>query len=163
MWWSGWRSWWKLRLWTWWKPHSTGLIVCMSQFQLFRNVVHIQQSVWVSKFYKNPLQNLRMECWSTFQRMKIPMGNFQVCDVPNILFKFEKLLVKHLEGFIFLWKEGGELQNFFRTFNHKFQLKDSKKFPHWISKSWCINGERNVCDNNNELLRKKVYWSRYWI
>jgi hypothetical protein len=54
-------------------------------------------------------------------------------------------------------KEGGELQIFFKTFDWKFQLKNSKELPHWISKSWCIDGERNVCDNNNELLKRKVY------
>jgi len=32
--------------------------------------------------------------------MKILMGNFQVCDALDILFKLEKPLVKHLEGFI---------------------------------------------------------------
>jgi len=40
---------------------------------------------------------------------KIPMGNFQVCDALSIFFKFEKPPVKHLEGFILLPKEGGEL------------------------------------------------------
>jgi hypothetical protein len=59
-------NWCRLRPWTWWRPHSTSLIVCMSQFELFWNVVHIEQSVQVSKFCKNPLQNLRMECQSTF-------------------------------------------------------------------------------------------------
>jgi hypothetical protein len=49
--------------------------------------------------------------------MKIPMGSFQVCDVASVLFKFEKLSVKHLEGFIFMLREGGELQNFLKTFN----------------------------------------------
>jgi hypothetical protein len=58
------------------------------------------------------------------------MGSFQVCDALSIPFKLEKLLVEHLEGFIFLLKEGGELQKIFRTLNHKFQLKNSKKFPH---------------------------------
>jgi hypothetical protein len=37
------------------------------------------------------------------------MGSFQVCDALNILFKLEKPLVKHLEGFIFLLREGGKL------------------------------------------------------
>jgi hypothetical protein len=37
------------------------------------------------------------------------MGNFQVCDTLSIFFKLEKLLVEHLEGFILLLKEGGEL------------------------------------------------------
>jgi len=37
------------------------------------------------------------------------MGSFHVCDALNILFNLEKLLVKHLEGFIFLPKENGEL------------------------------------------------------
>jgi hypothetical protein len=41
-------------------------------------------------FVKNSLQNLRMECWSTFQRTKIPMGNFQVSDALSILFKLKK-------------------------------------------------------------------------
>jgi hypothetical protein len=85
------------------------------------------------------------------------MGNFQVCDALNILFKLEKPFVKHLEGFILRLREGGELQNFFRTLHYKFQLKNSKEFPHCISKSWCIDGGRNVCSSNNELLRRKVY------
>jgi hypothetical protein len=37
------------------------------------------------------------------------MGNFQVCDPLSILFKLEKSPVEHLEGFILLSKEGGEL------------------------------------------------------
>jgi hypothetical protein len=58
------------------------------------------------------------------------MGNFQVCDALSILFKLEKPPIKHLEGFILLLKEGGELQHFFRTLDRKFQLKNSKEFPH---------------------------------
>jgi hypothetical protein len=85
------------------------------------------------------------------------MGSFQVGDALGILFEFEKPPVEHLEGFILLLREGGELQNFFRTFNWKFQLKNLKEFPHWISKSWCISCGRNVCSNSNELLRRKVY------
>jgi hypothetical protein len=45
--------------------------------------------------------------------MKISIGNFQVCDVLNILLKLEKPLVEHLEGFILLLREGGGLQNCF--------------------------------------------------
>jgi hypothetical protein len=41
--------------------------------------------------------------------MKIPMGSFQVCDALSILFKLDKPPVEHLEGFILLPKEGGEL------------------------------------------------------
>jgi hypothetical protein len=37
------------------------------------------------------------------------MGSFQVCDALSILFKLEKLLVKHFEGFLFLLKESGKL------------------------------------------------------
>jgi len=81
----------------------------MNKFQFFRNVVHIQQNVRVSKFYKNLLQNLRMECGSTFQQTKISMGNFQVCDAMSILFKLEKPPVEHLEGFILLLRESGGL------------------------------------------------------
>jgi hypothetical protein len=70
-------------------------------------------SVRVSKFYKNLLQNLRMECQSTFHQMKILMGNFQVCDDLSILFELEKPHVEphveHFEGFILLSKEGGKL------------------------------------------------------
>ncbi len=84
--------------------------MCMSQFQFFWNVVHIQQSVRVFKFYKNSLQNLRMECRSTFQWMKIPMGSFQFCDALSILFELEKPPIEHLEGFILLQKKGSELQ-----------------------------------------------------
>jgi len=72
----------------------------------------------------------------------------------GILFEFEKPPVEHLEGFIFLSKEGGELHNFFKIFDLKFHLKNSKKFPHWMSKSWRISGGRNVCGSNNDLLRK---------
>jgi hypothetical protein len=57
------------------------------------------------------------------------MGNFQVYDVLNILFELEKPFVEHLEGFILLPREGGELQNVFRTFDQKFQLKNLKEFP----------------------------------
>jgi hypothetical protein len=57
------------------------------------------------------------------------MGNFQVYDALSIFFELEKLLVEHLEGFILLSREGGELQIFFKTFNWKFQLKNSKEFP----------------------------------
>jgi hypothetical protein len=85
------------------------------------------------------------------------MGSFQVGDALGILFEFEKPPVKHLEGFILLPRKGGELQNFFTTFDWKFQLKNSKEFPHWISKSWRIGGERNVYSSNNELLKRKVY------
>jgi hypothetical protein len=53
----------------------------------------------------------------------------------SIFFKLDKSLVEHFEGFIFLSREGGELQNFFRTLHQKFQLKNSKEFPYWISKS----------------------------
>ncbi len=157
MWWSSWRSWCRLRPWMWWRPHSTGLIMCMSQFQLFWNVVHIQQSVRVSKFCKNLLQNLWMECRSTFQWTNILIGSFQVCDALSILFELEKLHVEHFEGFIFLLREGSELQNLFKTLDQKFQLKNSKEFPHWISKSYYINGGWNVCGSSNELLRRKIY------
>jgi hypothetical protein len=58
------------------------------------------------------------------------MGNFQVYDALSILFKLEKPLVEHLEGFIFLSREGGKLQIFFRTFNWKFQLNNLKELPH---------------------------------
>jgi hypothetical protein len=85
------------------------------------------------------------------------MGNFHVCDALGILFELKKPLVEHLEGFIPFLREGGELQNFFKTLDQKFQLKNLKEFPHWFSKSWCIDGGRNVCGNNNELLRRKVY------
>ncbi len=85
------------------------------------------------------------------------MGNFQVGDALGILFEFEKPPVEHFESFILLPGEGGELQSFFRIFDWKFQLKNLKEFPHWISKSWRISGGRNVCSSNNELLRRKVY------
>jgi hypothetical protein len=48
----------------------------------------------------------------------------------NIFFKFKKLPVKHLERFLFLPRESGKLQKKFKTFNGKFQLKNSKEFPH---------------------------------
>jgi len=40
------------------------------------------------------------------------VGSFQVYDALGILFEFEQPLVEHLEGFILLPREGGELQNF---------------------------------------------------
>ncbi len=58
-----------------------------------------------------------MECWSTFQQMKIPMGNFQVYDALSIFFELEKPSIEHLKGFILSLREGGELQIFFKTFN----------------------------------------------
>jgi len=58
------------------------------------------------------------------------VGSVQVGDALCILFEFEEPPVKHLEGFILLPKEGGELQNFFETFDWKFQLKNSEEFPH---------------------------------
>jgi len=41
--------------------------------------------------------------------MKISINNFQVCDALSILFKLEKPPVEHLEGFILLSREVGEL------------------------------------------------------
>jgi len=76
-----------------------------------------------------------MERQNNFQRMKILMGKFQVYHALSIIFKLEKPIVEHLEGFILLSKEGGDLHNFFRTLNRKFQLKNLKKFPHWINKA----------------------------
>jgi len=63
------------------------------------------------------------------------VGSFEVGDALGIFFEFEKPPIKHLEGFMLLSKKGGELQIFFRTFDWKFQLKNSKEFPHWINKS----------------------------
>jgi len=93
------------------------------------------------------------------------MGSFQVYDALSILFKLEKPPEEHLEGFILLLKKGDELQIFFRIFNWKFQLKNSREFPHWINESWCIDGGRNVCGSSNELLRKIIFSNRYriWI
>jgi hypothetical protein len=48
------------------------------------------------------------------------MGNFQVYDALIILFKLEKPLEKHLEGFILMPNESGELQKNFRTLDQKF-------------------------------------------
>ncbi len=55
------------------------------------------------------------------------------------------------------------MQIFFKILDRKFQLKNSKGFPHRINKSWCIDGGTNACGNSNELLRRKVYRSGYWI
>jgi hypothetical protein len=63
------------------------------------------------------------------------MDNFQVYDALSIIFKLEKPLVEHLEGFILLSREGGELQKNFNILNRKFQFRKSKEFPHWINKS----------------------------
>jgi hypothetical protein len=37
------------------------------------------------------------------------MGNFQVYDAMSILFKLENPHAEHLEGFILMLREGGEL------------------------------------------------------
>jgi hypothetical protein len=37
------------------------------------------------------------------------MGSFQTCDALSILFELEKPSIEHLESFILLLKEGGEL------------------------------------------------------
>jgi hypothetical protein len=57
-------------------------------------------------------------------------GQLPMCDVLGILFELEKPPVEHLEGFMLLSKEGGELQNFFRTLDRKFHLRNLKEFPH---------------------------------
>jgi hypothetical protein len=61
--------------------------------------------------------------------MKILVSSFQVYDALGIFFELEKPPVEHFEGFILLPKEGGELQNFFKTFNRKLQFKNSKNSP----------------------------------
>jgi hypothetical protein len=58
------------------------------------------------------------------------MGSFQVYNALSILFELEKPHVEHLEGFILLLRDDSDLQIFFRTLDHKFQLKNSKEFPH---------------------------------
>jgi hypothetical protein len=58
------------------------------------------------------------------------VSSFQVYDALGIFFELEKPPVKHLEGFIVLLKEGGELQKNFRTLDRKFQFNNSKEFPH---------------------------------
>jgi hypothetical protein len=63
------------------------------------------------------------------------MGSFQVCDALSSVFNLEKPPVKHLKGFVLLSRKDGELLNVFRTLNQKFQLKNSKEFPHKINKS----------------------------
>jgi hypothetical protein len=95
----------------------------MNQFQLFKNVVHIQQSVRIAKFCKKLVAKLAHACWSTFQRTKISMGNFQVCDALSILFELEKPPIEHLEGFILLSREGGELKNFFLIENSSSRIR----------------------------------------
>jgi hypothetical protein len=57
------------------------------------------------------------------------MVSIQVYDTLSILFKLEKPHVEHLEDFILLLREGGEMHNFFKTFNRKFERKNSKEFP----------------------------------
>ncbi len=56
------------------------------------------------------------------------MGNFQVCDALSILFELENLPVKHLEGFILLSKEGGELQ-IFQNFWSKILAQEFERNP----------------------------------
>jgi hypothetical protein len=48
------------------------------------------------------------------------MGTFHIFDALSIIFKLEKPFVEHFEGFIFLPRESGELQNFFRILHRKF-------------------------------------------
>jgi hypothetical protein len=57
------------------------------------------------------------------------MGSFQVYDALNILFKLEKPPTEHLEGFILLMKEGGELQFFFKNFKLEIRVQEFKKIP----------------------------------
>jgi hypothetical protein len=58
------------------------------------------------------------------------MGNFQVYDALSIFFELEKLHVEHLDGFIFLSRESGELQNFFfELLTRNSNLKTRKNSP----------------------------------
>ncbi len=71
------------------------------------------------------------------------MGNFQVCDALSILFKLEKPLIEHFEGFILLPREGGELQIFFRTLHRKFQFKNSKNSLTRLVKNGALIGTKS--------------------
>jgi hypothetical protein len=61
--------------------------------------------------------------------MEIPMGSFQVCDVMNIVFKLEKPLVEHFEGFILLLREKGELQKFFQNSSLEIPTQELERIP----------------------------------
>jgi len=61
--------------------------------------------------------------------MEIPMGSFQVCDVMNIVFKLEKPLVEHFEGFILLLRERGELQKFFQNSSLEIPTQELERIP----------------------------------
>ncbi len=98
-----------------------------------------------SKVYESP--NFAKTCYKTYAwSVGVPSNErkywwetsrncFEWCDALGIFLEFEKPLIEHLEGFILLPREGGELQNFFRTFDWKFQLKNSKEFPIGLAKA----------------------------
>jgi hypothetical protein len=52
-----------------------------------------------------------------FPTNKNTNGQLHACDALNIFFELEKPPIEQLDSFIFLSKEGGELQCFFKTLN----------------------------------------------
>jgi hypothetical protein len=62
------------------------------------------------------------------------MGSFQVYDALSIFFKLEKPLVGILRVVSFCQEKVANCKKIFRTFHRKFQLKNSKKFPHKSAK-----------------------------
>ncbi len=63
------------------------------------------------------------------------MGNFQVIDALSFLFKLEKLPVEHLNGFILLLREGGELQNFLELLMGNSSSRTQKNSPTGVAKA----------------------------
>jgi hypothetical protein len=75
-----------------------------------------------------------MECRNTFQRTKIPKGNFQVCDVLSILLKLEKPHVEHFKGFILLPKKGGKLKKISELLTGNSSSRTQKYSPTGLAK-----------------------------
>jgi hypothetical protein len=63
------------------------------------------------------------------------MGSFQVYDVLSILFKLEKPLGEHLEGFILLLREGDKLQKFLELLIRNYSSRTQKKSSTGSSKA----------------------------
>jgi hypothetical protein len=57
------------------------------------------------------------------------MGSFQVCDALSIIFELEKPPIEHIEGFILLLKESGELQKISKLITGNFSSRIRKNSP----------------------------------
>jgi hypothetical protein len=57
------------------------------------------------------------------------MSSFQVYDALSALYKLKKTPIKHLEGFIYLPKEGGELPKKFQNCSSKILAQETERIP----------------------------------